>query len=305
MNITNKTKAYIAVLLQSTIIGFSFMFNKLTIGISSPIQTLAFRFLISFIALILLLKLKIIKVNLNKNLFKDILPISIFYPLMFFSLQIYGLQYVSSSEAGIINASIPIITSILAVIILKEKINIKQRTSILISVLGVILIVVLGSNSGATKNIKGIALILMSALSTSINFILIRKYSKKYHFLDMTFVSITSGFVVFNSINLITHILNNNLNIILQPFKSNTFIIAILFLSLLSTLLTASLSNFSLSHLEASKTSIFNHLATLISIFAGAVILKEPLYYYHIIGGVFIISGVIGTNYYSKNKTRH
>lgn len=297
---SNKTKAYIAVTLHATIIGFSFMFNKLTIGVSGPIETLAFRFLISFIALFLLVKSKIIKVNLNLKLFKDILPITIFYPLAFFSFQIYGLQYVSSSEAGIIQATIPIITSVLAVIILKEEINFKQKLSILISVLGVILIVILGSSSGASKSVKGIILLLISALSTSINFILIRKYSKKYHFLDITFVSITSGFIVFNLINFINHGLNNNLNELLSPFKSNTFIVAILFLSLLSTLLTAGLSNFSLSHLEASKTSIFNHLATLISIFAGFIILNEPLYYYHIIGGIFIILGVLGTNYYSK-----
>ena len=304
MDINNKTKAYIAIILHSAIIGFSFMFSKLTIGISGPIETLAFRFLISFLALFLLIKIKVIKVNLNKKLFKDILPITIFYPLAFFSLQIFGLQYVSSSEAGIIQATIPIITSILAVIILKEEINLKQKFSILISVIGVIFIVVLGSSSGASKSIKGIILLLTSALATSLNFILIRKYSKKYHFLDITFVSITSGFIVFNLINLINHGLNNSLNEFFAPFKSNTFIIAILFLSLLSTLLTASLSNFGLSHLEASKTSIFNHLATLISIFAGVIILNEPLYYYHIIGGIFIILGVIGTNYYSKKKPR-
>ena len=46
----NTTKAYISALLYSFIIGFSFLFVKLTLTITSPLDTLAHRFTVAFIA---------------------------------------------------------------------------------------------------------------------------------------------------------------------------------------------------------------------------------------------------------------
>jgi drug/metabolite transporter (DMT)-like permease len=42
--------------------------------------------------------------------------------------------------------------------------------------------------------------------------------------------------------------------------------------------------------------SVFNHLATLVSIVGGFVFLNEQLAYYHMIGAAAIIAGVLGAN---------
>ncbi|MFP3326064.1 EamA family transporter, partial [Planococcus sp. SIMBA_160] len=44
------TKAYLSALLYSFIIGFSFLFAKLTLTITSPLHTLTHRFNVAFIA---------------------------------------------------------------------------------------------------------------------------------------------------------------------------------------------------------------------------------------------------------------
>lgn len=49
-----------------------------------------------------------------------------------------------------------------------------------------------------------------------------------------------------------------------------------------------------LAHMEIIQSSIFNSASTLLSIIAGALILGEPLYWYHYICGAIIITGVIG-----------
>ena len=43
-----------------------------------------------------------------------IVPFSLLYPVLFFAFQVWGLMYTSSSEAGIIQATIPILTMLLA-----------------------------------------------------------------------------------------------------------------------------------------------------------------------------------------------
>lgn len=65
---------------------------------------------------------------------------------------------------------------------------------------------------------------------------------------------------------------------------------------MLSSLVTAYLSNYALSKIKASQMSLFLNLATLITIVAGVVLLDEHLRWYHIVGGVAILCGLIGSN---------
>ena len=46
--------------------------------------------------------------------------------------------------------------------------------------------------------------------------------------------------------------------------------------------------------------NVFVDLATVLSIAAGSVFLDEKIYYYHIIGSVLIVLGVLGTNFLGK-----
>jgi drug/metabolite transporter (DMT)-like permease len=62
------------------------------------------------------------------------------------------------------------------------------------------------------------------------------------------------------------------------------------------------LYNFSLSKLEASRVSVFGSLATVISILAGVIFLKEQLVYYHVVGSILIIGGVVGTNLSPRSR---
>ena len=46
--------------------------------------------------------------------------------------------------------------------------------------------------------------------------------------------------------------------------------------------------------------SVFSNLGTVISIVAGVIFLNEEIFYYHIIGSIFIVGGVIGTNFLDR-----
>jgi len=109
-----KTKAYLAALSFSAIIGFSFLFTKIALGYASPLTNLAHRYTIAALVMVVLHQTKLIKVSLSRKDILSILPMSLFYPLFFFIFQSFGLQYISSSEAGILQALVPIFTLLLA-----------------------------------------------------------------------------------------------------------------------------------------------------------------------------------------------
>jgi len=62
-----KTKAYLAALSFSTIIGFSFLFTKVALGFASPLTNLAHRYTVAAIVLFILQQSKLIQVKLSKE----------------------------------------------------------------------------------------------------------------------------------------------------------------------------------------------------------------------------------------------
>ncbi|MEH6979953.1 DMT family transporter, partial [Bacillus pseudomycoides] len=134
----NTTKAYTAALVYAFIIGFSFMFVKLALTVTTPLDILAHRFTVAFLIATIPIIFGFVKLNISFKNILSLLPLAIFYPALFFAFQAFGLVYTSSSEAGIIQAVIPIFTMIFASYFLKEFTNAWQKISVLISVIGVI-----------------------------------------------------------------------------------------------------------------------------------------------------------------------
>ncbi|MGH0594419.1 DMT family transporter [Bacillus pretiosus] len=294
------TKAYLSALLYSLIIGFSFMFVKLALTVTSPLDTLAHRFTVAFVAASIPIVFGFIKLNVSFKNILALLPLAIFYPALFFAFQAFGLVYTSSSEAGIIQAAIPIFTMLLASYFLKEYTNTWQKISVLISVIGVIYIFIMNGIGTHETSFIGVILILLSALSSAFYNVLARKMTKKFKLMDLTYTMTVIGFISFNLIAIASHISKGTITVYFKPFTNGTFLVSILYLGLLSSLLTALLLNYSLSYIEAAKISVFSNLSTLITIIAGVIFLHEQISYYHIIGTIMIIFGIIGTNFLGK-----
>jgi drug/metabolite transporter (DMT)-like permease len=296
MDKSNNSLAYAAAIIYALVIGFSFLFVKLALTVSDPIDTLAHRFTASFIAISLPVLLGRIQLNFNLQDIRRILPLALLYPAMFFGFQISGLVYTTSSEAGIILASTPIFTLFLATYFLKEKTNPRQSISLAVSVAGVIYILVMKGISFENTQMTGTLLLLLSSLSFAGYSVLARPLTQQFKPLELTFIMLLIGFLTFNLLALLRHGLDGTIGQYFQPLTNQVFLVSIFYLGVLSSLGTSWLSNYALSKIEASKMSVFGNLATLISMIAGVIFLQEQLEYYHIIGAIMIIAGILGTN---------
>lgn len=293
---------YLAAIIYSIISGLSFLFGKIGLDYSNPIDLLAYRFTAAFIAILIPVLFKWVKVDLDKEKIKKIMPLAIFYPLLFFGFQTFGLKYTQSSEAGIYLAVGPVFTMILASYFLKEKTTTLQKLSILLSVFGVIYITFKKGGSLEFQNMKGIIFLLLSVLSFAIYSVMARKLTQDFSNIELSYVMIGISFIGFNVLAIGKHLLGGDMGSILLPLKQSKFIIAVLYLGILSTFGTSFLSNFVLSKLEAYKMSVFTNLATVISMIAGVIFLNEEIFYYHIIGSIFIILGVLGANFLGEKE---
>ena len=81
-----------------------------------------------------------------------------------------------------------------------------------------------------------------------------------------------------------------------EPLGHLSYLFSILYLGILASIVTASLSIYAIVRLGASTVSVFGNLGTVLTIVAGAVFLHEPIYSYHLIGAGLIIGGILGMN---------
>jgi drug/metabolite transporter (DMT)-like permease len=296
MNI-NKYLPYLSALGFSTIFGFSFLFTKEGLDILSPFHLLAFRFGLAALVLSLLMILKKIKINFSTEKKRQLFILAIFQPVLYFIFETIGIKMTSSSEAGLMIALIPIVVTVLATIFLNEKQNKYQLFSIILSVSGVIFIILM-KNTTSIENINGLLILAGAVLTAAIYNILSRNLSLNFTPVEITFVMMWVGAIIFNLITFIK--LRGNIHLFFLPLKELKVLIPILYLGLLSSILAFFLMNYTLSRIKAAQSAVFANLTTVISIIAGVLIRNEEFYWYQFVGAIMIITGVWGTNYFGK-----
>ncbi|SMO77485.1 Permease of the drug/metabolite transporter (DMT) superfamily [Saccharicrinis carchari] len=297
-------KAYIGLLLMTSIVGFSFIFLKIGLRHTGAMHLMAYRFTAATISLFILWVFGIIKIPpLSSKKAKPLLILSLFYPLLFFTLQTFGMEHSTASEAGIIFATVPVLTLLAARIFLKEKTTILQKTGITLSIAGILFIIYHTGNLSGDTTLTGILLLLMSVLTVITYYILGKKISVNFSAIEITVWMTILAFLVFNGWSMASHIQNHTLQQYYTPLLENEFLWAVLYLGVLSSMLTSFLTNYALRHIPASQIAVFNNLSPVIAIVGGVLLLNENLFTYHIIGGLLVLTGVAMTVFF-KNKDK-
>lgn len=301
MNNKQNLIPYLTALITNLIFGLSFLFSKNALEVSDPITLISFRFLLAFLVMTLLIALKVIKVNYKNKSLKWLIILATIEPVIYFIFETYGLKSTSTSLGGLMIALIPIVVTILAAYLLNEKPSLKQTFSIILSVSGVILIILMESSSDTGNSLWGIFLLGGAVLSAGFYNIIARKISKYFTPVEVTYFMMFLGAVCFNGVSIANHIINKNITTYFEPLKSLTFVTSVVYLGILSSIVAYFLANYTLSKLEASRSAVFANISTIVSIVAGVVFLHESFHLYHIVGSIMILLGVWGTNYFKDS----
>ncbi|MET3293228.1 UNVERIFIED_CONTAM: drug/metabolite transporter (DMT)-like permease [Brevibacillus sp. OAP136] len=198
--------AYVFAITNALIIGFSFLFTKNALAAADPLDTLAFRFIASFLVMSIPVLTGHIKLNYRGKPLGSLLVLALLYPTSFFTLQTFGLLHATSAEGGILIALTPVITMALASLFLREKTNLMQKLSILLSVFGVLFIFIMQGGSIDPTHIGGIVLLLLSGFAISGYNVQSRSLSKQFTPSELSYVMMGFGFVLFLLVSVGKHI---------------------------------------------------------------------------------------------------
>lgn len=284
--------AFLAFLSQS-IFGFSFLFSSIALRSTTPLVLLGFRFAAAFLIMNILRLTGKFPVNLKGKSRRPLFLLGLLQPVIYFLCENYGLLYSTSSFTGIMIAVIPIISIIFGVVFLHEIPTKLQTFCTCVAIVGVIL-TNLGKKEGSVQPL-GLVLLLGAVVAAALYSLLSRKISNKYTAMERTYIMFETGTIVFVPLALIQGSRDWE-QYILAPLAAPSFWGAILYLSAFSSVVAYMLMNYSLTYLSIAKSIIFACMSTVISIFAGILILHEPFTALQAVGAIIIILGVAGVS---------
>lgn len=295
-------KPYIAAFLSSCLFGLSFTFSRSALQHVDAMQMLAFRFVTAAALMHILRAAGRIKVELRLKQIGPLLVMGLIQPVLYFIFETVGIALTSASEASIVVALIPVFTVFFAIIFLKERPSGLQLIFAAVSVSGVILIAVVEALGQTSGNLAGLLILLGAPICAACFTVLSRHFSVRYRPAEITFVMMNLSAVAFTVLAILEQARQSQLGAFFAPLAYPPVWTAILYLGAGSSVGAFFLTNYTLSKIEASQMSVFNNLTTLIAVAAAVLILKEPLHWYHIVGGALIVGGVWGTTSAAAKK---
>lgn len=306
----NKTHtwALLAALAASTIFGFSFMFSKVALEVAAPTVLLAFRFSASFAVMTLLIGVNALvgKVR-GKPLFAfslrgkpvgELVLLGIVQPTLYFIFESYGILYTSSAVAGTIIAVVPVMCILVDVLILRERVRLRQVLCALFCVVGVLLV----DLGGEVKvSFLGLLFLLLTVACDVAYYALSHKAGAHFRPLEITYVMFTVGMAVFVTVSLVQNA-KDLAGAFLPAVHSGTFWAAVIFLGVISSVVAYSLLNFTNAHVSVSEASIFSNVTTVVSVLAGVILLREPFGVWQMLGVAVIVLCVYLANRPAKSE---
>ena len=296
------TLSLLAALTSAVIFGMSFMFSKLALEVAAPTVLLAFRFTVAVAAMSLVILVNALVGKLRgrplfafslrgKPVYKLVL-LGIVQPVAYFIFENYGILYTSSAVAGTIITAVPVCCILMDVLVLHERVTLKQVLCALGAIGGVALISVGGA---MMVSALGMLFLVLTMLSDTLYYGISHNAAKRFTPFEMTYVMFIVGMVVFIPVGLI-YAGGLHSPLITGPMHDGGFWVAVLYLGLLSSVLAYGLLNFANSHLSVSETSLFSNVTTVVSVLAGVVLLKEPFSVWQMLGVAVILVCVFVAN---------
>jgi drug/metabolite transporter (DMT)-like permease len=287
-------KKYFLLIMVLPIIFWAFAFPFIKIGLEelSPINLTIMRLFVTCI--IFLFILIIIPKKFSKLHKKDIIPLFLlgFLGVVVYHLGLnYGEQFMSASAASLIIATIPIFVVIFAAFYLKENITKKIVLGVLLSLSGVVIISLVGTTGDpfTIAYLSAACAVLIAAIVGAGYTIAGKKLLQQYSALSLTVYAFLFGCLG------------------LLPFLSSSLVTevgamtvkgwgAVLFLAVLPTVVGYILWYVALEIKTASEISVFLYFIPVLSTIISYFLFQEPITWLFLLGGAFVILGLIIVN---------
>lgn len=295
-----KNKVYLQLLGFALFTGGTFNVSKYAVQYFSAVHIAAWRF---GIAAFVMLCILIVRKNFEREIWKQNIGYYVLLGLVgvfgfnfFFFL---GMKHTEAINGSLIMATNPLVTTILASVILRERIVKRQAIGMLFALLGVIFVITQGAFS-ALQNLafsKGDFYILLGNICWGLYGVLGRKFIKNGNPLQTTTYTMTVGAIAFIMVSFMQN------SVVPIPEVPLFAWLSILFMAIGMSVLGYLWWNKGIAQIGAAKTSLFFNLVPvvtmLISFVEGVNITTAQC-----LGMILVITGVLYSSDFLAIKSK-
>jgi drug/metabolite transporter (DMT)-like permease len=217
----------------------------------------------------------------------------------FFSVgaQFIGTKLSSAHMGALLTTLSPLFLSVFAIFLLKEKMNVKQVVSMMLSLIGLLIIVGLPGLKGQDHAVWGSLILLLAAISWGYYSVISRKASQYYSPIQLT----TVGIWIAACFTLPTTFLEVN-QWRFTDLISWSIVLSVIYLGVISTALAFFSWNKGLKLTPSHQAGIYFFLQPVVGSFFGWLFLREHLSSSFFMGSLFILTGVYLSMYRSNKR---
>tara|TARA_E500000331_G_scaffold358616_1_gene427637 strand:+ start:24002 stop:24841 length:840 start_codon:yes stop_codon:yes gene_type:complete len=260
-------------------------------GAYEVIPPLALTFFRWCAALIVIFPFVINDISRIKSYIKSWRSIGLVAILIIFgnTMSVIAVNFTTAINASLINGSQPIFTALIALFFIRDEVSIKKTLAIIIALFGVLIMISHGDISFLSffsMNIGDLIMLLAVLAWAAYTIVLHKSDSLPGNALLLFFISLL-GCVLTLPFYLVEYLLFGGFSF------SGKAVGSILYLGVIATTVCIFIWNICIKAVGAVNAALFLNLIPIFGVFFAIIILGEYLFLYHIIGSVFIFTGVI------------
>ncbi len=237
----------------------------------------------------------------NKNYIKEnyklFLVLGVTSITIFNSIVYYSLNFTQVISGVLMISTIPVMIMFISSILKIERTNIFQILGVLFSFTGVILIIT-KANLEILKNLdfnKGDITMVIAMFSWALYSTLLKKQTYKLSQLSLLQVIISFGLLFLIPIYFIEYQLGFRIQL------EKPFVMILSYVVLFPGLASFILWIKGISLIGANRSGVFLHLMPILSAIMAMIIFDEKFMFYHVLGAMFILTGIILSNRKTNN----
>jgi drug/metabolite transporter (DMT)-like permease len=290
-----RVRGTLSLLAAVAIWGSTFVVTKELLSRAGPFTIAAARFLIALAVLMPFARRR------GYRLAMSFAPRFLLFGLtgvtLYFGLQNLGLALSTAANAALITGSIPAVTLVLSLLILRERLLLRQVAGVAVSVLGVGLVVQGGAGLGDPGRLLGNLLLFGSALSWGLYTVQGKQMGAEYHPLVATAGSIAAGLLILLPAAVAELAFRG------PPDMTIGEVGGMLYLGMAASALTLFLWNFALQSVPPVVAAPFVNLIPVVGL-ALALVLGERVTALQLAGGAIVAAGVVLSRAPASGRSR-
>ena len=279
----------VALLFQQLLGGLTFPIAKYGLLIIEPFTFAFYRFVLSAIVLLLIVKIRKHGPPVEKKDYIKIIGLGLLIIPFNQVMYLYGQKLTAAGHGSLLFATVPIWVFLGGLLYLKEKFIWRRAIGVVIGLIGVTVIITAGAIEIGNEYLLGDIIILIAVIAWAMYSIFGKPLVEKYGAFRVTAYALASGSACYVPFGLYRSLTFDYSQVTVGAWLS------VLYVALGVSVAAYVLWYWVLKQMEASRIAVWHNIQPIIASVVAYIFLHEPLGWPFVIGGLIVLTGVIVT----------